>query len=359
MTLPKSRTVREEQTSITRAMSCSTIKMAGGATSRCRSPPPDTTAWSTAEKTAVSLASSPDPGSSSSSTRGSVHNARPSSTMRPFPVDSSPAIRSATGQRSNNPITSATRSIRLARFRPSTAPGCDDSQLATRLSWTLSRLKRASRWKVRAIPARPRRWGGQREMFSPRESIRPRVGSKSPVSTLNMVVFPAPLGPIRPTMRPAGTSSETSSRATSPPKRIVTSVARSTGSSHPVSEAMTTPPGWATCRNGHVGAGSHRNLTDPSNATTGQRTQHGHDPTGFAPGLGHGSLWLLGQGYDPEGNGQREVLVHAGRDGQLLHAVDGPGNHRAADERSTAQYHQQKQGQRGRPHEVEGGDGLL
>src|ERR1035437_10786783 len=174
-----------------------------------------------------------------------------------------------------------------------------------------------------------------------------------------MVVFPAPLGPIRPTMSPAGISSATSSRAPSPPKCIVTSVARSTGSSHPVSEDMTTPPGWATCRNGHVGAGGHRNLVAPSNAPTGQGTQHGHDPTGFPPGLAPGSLWLLGQGDDPEGNGQREVLVHAGRYGQLLHAVDRSGNHRAADERSAAQYHQQKQGQRGRPHEVEGGDGLL
>src|SRR5256885_10764070 len=39
---------------------------------------------------------------------------------------------------------------------------------------------------------------------------------------LKMVVLPAPLGPISPTIWPRSTSNETSSLATSPPKRLVT-----------------------------------------------------------------------------------------------------------------------------------------
>src|SRR5947208_3639269 len=44
---------------------------------------------------------------------------------------------------------------------------------------------------------------------------------------LNSVVLPAPLGPIRPTMRPGATSKETPSSATMPPKRTATSCTRS------------------------------------------------------------------------------------------------------------------------------------
>src|SRR2546421_8847730 len=39
---------------------------------------------------------------------------------------------------------------------------------------------------------------------------------------LKIVVLPAPFGPISPTMWPRSTSNETSSLATSPPKRLVT-----------------------------------------------------------------------------------------------------------------------------------------
>src|SRR5215218_6206645 len=42
------------------------------------------------------------------------------------------------------------------------------------------------------------------------------------VMTLKAVVFPAPFGPISPAISPCSTSSETSSSATTPPKRRVT-----------------------------------------------------------------------------------------------------------------------------------------
>src|SRR5882724_4450854 len=47
--------------------------------------------------------------------------------------------------------------------------------------------------------------------------------SWKPQQTLNIVVLPAPLGPINPVMRPGAASRETLSRATSPPKRTTMS----------------------------------------------------------------------------------------------------------------------------------------
>src|SRR6516162_9994114 len=61
-------------------------------------------------------------------------------------------------------------------------------------------------------------------MSSPSSVTRPRVGFSRPVTTLNRVVFPAPLGPIRPVMCPPSAARDTSSTATRPPNRTVTPV---------------------------------------------------------------------------------------------------------------------------------------
>src|SRR4051794_15025311 len=59
--------------------------------------------------------------------------------------------------------------------------------------------------------------------------MRPSVGVWRPVMTLNIVVFPAPLGPMRPVTRPASAARWTLSRASRLPKRTLTSSTRSTG----------------------------------------------------------------------------------------------------------------------------------
>src|ERR1700676_3695331 len=59
-------------------------------------------------------------------------------------------------------------------------------------------------------------------MSTPSRSTLPAVGSCKPVITLNSVVLPAPLGPIRPVTRPGSTSRVVSERATTPPKRTET-----------------------------------------------------------------------------------------------------------------------------------------
>ena len=76
-------------------------------------------------------------------------------------------------------------------------------------------------WKVRAMPARAIwRWA-RRLMSCPRKLILPWFSGSAPVIRLNIVVLPAPLGPIRPRISPALTSKLTLSTATRPPKRRV------------------------------------------------------------------------------------------------------------------------------------------
>src|SRR2546422_395175 len=55
-------------------------------------------------------------------------------------------------------------------------------------------------------------------LSSERNRTRPSSGSVWPVRTFSNVVLPAPLGPMRPTIAPAGTSKETPSTARTPPK---------------------------------------------------------------------------------------------------------------------------------------------
>src|SRR4051812_34902907 len=53
--------------------------------------------------------------------------------------------------------------------------------------------------------------------------MKPDVGRVKPQTTLNNVVFPAPLGPITPTTSPSSTVADTSRSAMRPPNLTVTS----------------------------------------------------------------------------------------------------------------------------------------
>ena len=71
----------------------------------------------------------------------------------------------------------------------------------------------------------------------------PAAGFSRPVQALNVVVLPAPLGPIRPVIRPAGASSVTRSTATRPPKRTSRSLMpRSADRTAGASAAAAAPP---------------------------------------------------------------------------------------------------------------------
>ena len=59
-------------------------------------------------------------------------------------------------------------------------------------------------------------------MVLPMNSTRPLVGWYTPVMQLKAVVLPAPLGPMRATILPSGTSRDKSFTATTPPNCMVT-----------------------------------------------------------------------------------------------------------------------------------------
>ena len=60
-------------------------------------------------------------------------------------------------------------------------------------------------------------------MSAPSKRIRPDDGGSAPATMLKMVVFPAPLGPMIPVIRPASIRNEHPLTAVRPPKRRVRS----------------------------------------------------------------------------------------------------------------------------------------
>src|SRR5215472_10300185 len=76
-------------------------------------------------------------------------------------------------------------------------------------------------WWVRAMPFFTSAAESRPVMSLPRNVIRPAEGVQAPVITLNSVVLPAPLGPMKPQMCCWGTSKLTSRNAATPPKYLV------------------------------------------------------------------------------------------------------------------------------------------
>src|SRR5579883_1469094 len=133
------------------------------------------------------------------------------------------------------PSSASTRSARC-RTRASSplerpTPASADRKPDRRCGWapasTFSRTvrpgKRPTPWRVRAIPSLARSCGRWRRNGRPSKLMVPDAGRTKPQITLNSVVFPAPLGPISPTISPLRTRSDTRSRATSAPNDTLTS----------------------------------------------------------------------------------------------------------------------------------------
>src|SRR4029453_5246202 len=85
-----------------------------------------------------------------------------------------------------------------------------------RFSSTDRRGKPRAIWNVRTRPRRVTRSARQAVMSSPSKTTRPASGGISPETQLKSVVFPAPLGPIRPVMVPARTWRSAPARAWTP-----------------------------------------------------------------------------------------------------------------------------------------------
>src|SRR5207237_8573605 len=76
---------------------------------------------------------------------------------------------------------------------------------------------------------RAMRYGGSPTRLAPLKRTSPDVGAYSPVTTLNAVVLPAPLGPIMDTIAPFSTLNDTSLTARRPPNTLVMLTSSSRG----------------------------------------------------------------------------------------------------------------------------------
>ena len=90
-------------------------------------------------------------------------------------------------------------------------------------SRTLRSSKSSRLWNDRERPARARRSGPQVLISTSPRVIDPPLGRTKPVMASIAVVFPAPLGPMRPTTSPLRTSRLRSCSALVPPKLTETS----------------------------------------------------------------------------------------------------------------------------------------
>src|SRR5579871_1470529 len=77
------------------------------------------------------------------------------------------------------------------------------------------------------MPRRARMLGGNRVISSPPNTTAPLFGRKAPEMQLTSVVFPDPLGPIRPKRSPFRISTLMFSSATNPPKVLLKPSTRS------------------------------------------------------------------------------------------------------------------------------------
>src|SRR5215831_4650340 len=133
---------------------------------------------------------------------------------------------------------------------------------------------------------------------------------------LNMVVFPAPLGPIRPRMAPSETSKDTPSRATIPPNRMLTPRIESRGLAMPVSLSAAGPPSRRSCNATGLRGLARLRRSGPAAETV---ARHGdqHPAGAMADQAGWGLVVAAGRA-----GGRRGVA--ADRAGERLGAVAGP-----------------------------------
>ncbi len=101
-----------------------------------------------------------------------------------------------------------------------------------------SRWNSRTSWNERTMPWRAMLSGDMPTSSWPFSMTEPRSGGMKPVSRLNTVVLPAPLGPTRATMAPLRSVNVRSSAATMPPKRLARSRTSSTTGAASHNEAL-------------------------------------------------------------------------------------------------------------------------
>src|SRR4051812_33917501 len=115
---------------------------------------------------------------------------------------------------------------------------------------TVSRDSALVSWKVRTTPSRATWCGLSLARSRPSKDHVPELGWSNPVSRLNSVVFPAPLGPIRPVMPPRWISRWSTATAVSPPNvRVMpSSTMAGSGLPTPTSHGRSRRAAWASRR---------------------------------------------------------------------------------------------------------------
>src|SRR3954467_15441307 len=181
-----------------------------------------TVSFSSSRRRRMNVASSstsswlrPPAGSSSRRSRGVETRERASSTRFRVPNGSPDAGRSAT------PAIPTRSSAASAWPRTFDSDSKRDTVCAPTRTFSSTVIvgKSSTFWKVRAIPRPTTRLGAVCRRDFPSNPMSPGSIRARRVTTLNAVVFPAPFGPISPKIVPSCASSDTSSRATIPPKR--------------------------------------------------------------------------------------------------------------------------------------------
>ena len=173
----------------------------------------------------------PDEGSSRMSTVGSWAMAMARSTMRRVPVESSATNLSRKAPRFMSSMRSSTVKA------TSSSDSCTAGRLSNAARWsrvsmwrsrpmaTFSATVRVGKmrasWKERPSPMAARRSGPQLVTSLPLKAMRPASRVRIPEMRSKIVVFPAPLGPMRPRISCSLRSKVTSSTAVMPPKRLV------------------------------------------------------------------------------------------------------------------------------------------
>lgn len=182
---------------------------------------------------ATSSAPIPAVGSSSSSTCGSSASARASSRARFRPYEREPAGTSPCPASPTRSSSSAARPAKRASARSerqNRQPSPVGLARASSTCWRgVSSANRLVIWKERATPRRLIASGLGPVSTRPRMTTLPAVGLRNPVSRLNRVVLPAPLGPTRACTLPSATSRSTPSTARNPRNSLVSPRARRTG----------------------------------------------------------------------------------------------------------------------------------
>src|SRR3954453_22943287 len=107
---------------------------------------------------------------------------------------------------------------------------------------TVSRDSALVSWKVRTTPRRATWCGESLPRSRPSKDQVPVLGWSNPVSRLNSVVLPAPLGPIRPVMPPRWISRCSTATAVRPPK------VRGTPSTTTIGSGLAAPTSQGTSR---------------------------------------------------------------------------------------------------------------